>query len=56
MSDNQMTCLNCPLNTVVDVGSAAACSCLDGYFRDVQTNEGPEVACTRESSILIIYT
>ncbi len=46
-------CLPCPLNTVMDMEGAAICSCLDGYFRDEQTNEGPEVNCTRELNSLV---
>ena len=39
-------CRPCPMNTVTDVIGAEMCECLDGYFRDEQINEGPDVTCT----------
>ena len=36
------------MNTVMDVEGAAICSCLDGFYRDEQTNEGPGMTCTRK--------
>ena len=39
------------MNTAANVTIATVCVCLDGFFRDVQTNEGPAVACTRMSDV-----
>ena len=40
-------CLPCPMNTVTcGIHAAVVCECVDGYFRDEQTNEGPAVDCT----------
>ena len=44
----QYECNSCPINTVRDEVGATICECLDRYFRDEQTNEGPEVGCTRK--------
>ncbi len=59
LTDDQGTCLDCPMNTAMDVEGAAICSCLDEFFRDEQTNEGPEVKCTsefKENSCISILT
>ncbi|XP_064385046.1 sushi, von Willebrand factor type A, EGF and pentraxin domain-containing protein 1-like isoform X2 [Halichondria panicea] len=46
LTDDRGTCLDCPMNTAMDVEGAAICSCLDEFFRDEQNNEGPEIYCT----------
>ncbi len=41
------------MNTAMDVEGAEICSCIAEFFRDGNTNEGPEVTCTskfRENS------
>ena len=43
---NLEMCLPCPMNTVTTAIGTIVCECVNGYFRDVQTNEGPEVDCT----------
>ena len=48
LTDDRGTCLDCPMNTAMDVEGAAICSCLDEFFRDEQNNEGPEIYCTSE--------
>ena len=48
-SQNLKMCLPCPMNTVTAAIGATVCGCVDGYFRDEQTNEGPEVDCTSMS-------
>ena len=61
-SVSDITCQQCPGNTVMDQEAAAQCECLDDYFRndenrvtdsDAQAllspaNEQPSTACTRE--------
>ena len=44
---NLQMCLSCPMNTVTVAIGAAVCECVDGYFRDDQTNE--DIDCTRMS-------
>ncbi len=44
------------MNTETDVEGAAICSCLNGFFRDEQTNEGPGVTCTRKWNLHIWNT
>ncbi len=59
LTDDQGTCLDCPMNTAMDVEGAAICSCLDEFFRDEQNNEGPGVTCTsefKENSCISILT
>ncbi len=56
LTDDQGTCLDCPMNTAMDVEGAAICSCLDGFFRDEQTNEGPGVTCTRKLKVKMLST
>ena len=51
LTDDQGTCLDCPMNTAMGVEGAAICSCLNEFFRDEQTNEGPEVTCTSELNL-----
>ena len=46
LMDPQDQCLNCPMNTIMEMVAAPICLCIDGYFRD--TNEGPGFACTCE--------
>ena len=46
---NLQMCLSCPMNSVTVAIGAAVCECVDGYFRDDQTNEGPDIDCTRMS-------
>ena len=62
-SEDDTTCQNCPLNTVMTQPTAPDCDCLDDYFRykaDVNrpnipgitwpsSDEGPSVGCSRES-------
>ncbi len=51
--DDQGACFDCPMNTAMDVEGAPICSCLNGFFRDEQTNEGPEVDCISELNLQI---
>ena len=46
VTDNLERCLPCPMNTVTAVIGAAVCQCRNGFFRDKQTNDGPDVDCT----------
>ena len=39
------------MNTVTAAIGVAMCECEDRYFRDEQTNEGPEVDCTSMSDL-----
>ena len=39
------------MNTAMDVEGAAVCSCLDEFFRDEQTSEGPGVPCTSKLKV-----
>ncbi len=43
LTDDQGACLDCPMNTAMDVEDAARCSCLSGFFKGEQTTNGPEV-------------
>ncbi len=36
LTDDQGTCIDCPMNTAIDVEGASICSCLNGFFRDGQ--------------------
>ncbi len=46
LTDDQRACLDCPMNTAMDVQGAEICSCMAEFFRDDETNEFPEVTCT----------
>ncbi len=48
LDDDQEACLNCPMNTAIDVEGAVICSCLPGFFR---YEEDPQVDCTRKLNL-----
>ena len=52
LTDDQGACLDCPMNTAMDVQGAESCSCLAEFFRDDKTNEGLEVDCTSKFILL----
>ncbi len=43
------------MDTAMDVKGAEICSCIAESFRDEDSNEGPEVACTSKFRELLLH-
>ena len=50
---NDVSCLQCPRNTIRTVVAAGKCNCINGFYRNDSPLEGADVSCTGKNSDFI---